>query len=271
MVISLDTLILSELSADFLLLLAVDRLCAKNAPLPRLLAGAAIGAGYSAALVLGCSAAACWVFKLASALLMLLAAFGAGRGFFRAAAVFAASGAAFAGVTVAVSLACGKFGAKQMLLSFALSYALLGVALRYSAARGGPEKAVLRLGSRSVSLMALRDTGNSLRDAVTGAPVLIADEALLVKLLPPETRSILAETSGVSPPERLEALGKAGCTPLFRLLPYSSVGVSSGMLLCFRPDELRLGKRRVSPAIAALAPNKLSAKGEYSAIINGEA
>ncbi len=271
MVIYLDTLILSELSADFLLLLAVDRLCAKNAPLPRLLAGAAIGAGYSVSLVLGFTAAACWIFKLLSAIVMLLAAFGAGRGFFRAAAVFAASGAAFAGISVAVSLACESFGAKQMLLSFALSYALLGGALRYSAARGGPEKVMLRLGGRSVSLMALRDTGNSLRDPVTGASVLIADEALLIKLLPPETRRVLSETSGASPPERLEALGNAGCSVSFRLLPYSSVGVEHGMLLCFRPDEIYIGKRRVSPAMAALAPNKLSARGEYSAIINGEA
>ena len=53
----------------------------------------------------------------------------------------------------------------------------------------------------------------------------------------------------------------------FRLIPYSAVGVTGGMLLAFRPDEIVVDGRNKTGMLLALSPNSVSDGGAYTALL----
>ena len=266
-VVYADSLAISELAADFMLLLATDRLCAVNAGWKRLLLGAAAGAAYSLLCLFGGDFWSMAAMKLVSAALMLLAAFGRREGFLRRAAVFALSAAIFAGISAAVALCGVGAGAKRQLFCFSVAYALLGTVLRFRGAGGGSVKVILKNGGERVELTALMDSGSSLRDPVSGAPALIAAEERLAPLLNENARSALKRTKGLPPEKRLELMWSDGAGHGFRLLPYSAVGVQHGMLLAFRPESATVGGKELRGLLAAMTPDEVTGSG-FSAIIN---
>ncbi len=253
-----------------MLLLATDKFCAAGVKWWRLLLAAAVGAAYSAMSTLWGGFWDSAVIKLLSAALMLLIAFGAKRKIIRIAAVFVICSAAFAGIVLAVSIVCGGFGAKQLMFSFAAAYALIAGILRFSAARGGTVRVVIKNRGQSISLIALKDTGSSLRDPVSGAAAIIAGERELLTLLDDDVRAELIGSRRESAEKRLELLWARGMGHGFKLLPYSVLGVENGLLLAFRVERVIIDGRERPGMIAAISPTEIAANGGYTAIVNGD-
>lgn len=253
-----------------MLLLATDRFCAAAVSWKRMLAASVVGALYSVLYVLMGDVLASVLMKIAFGVLMLLIAFGGRRDLLRCGAVFVVCSAAFAGIVLAVSVCCGGFGTKQVMFSFAAAYALMGGILRFSVPRGGTVKITLRHKGRSVSFTALRDTGSSLRDPVSGAAAIIAEEETLLPLLEENVRAALVKSRGQAAEKRLEQLWSVGLGHGFKLLPYSSLGVENGLLLAFRADYADVGGREIRGASAVLAGQTIAPGGEYSAIVSAE-
>ena len=106
---------------------------------------------------------------------------------------------------------------------------------------------------------------NKLMKVDVDAPVLVAEEAALYPLLSPELRAALRESRGRPPEERLELLWSRGLGSGFRLLPYRSVGVEGGLLLCFRPQAAALAGRPVPGLTIALSPTPI--RGPFEAVV----
>ena len=116
---------------------------------------------------------------------------------------------------------------------------------------------------KSIFVSALRDTGNTLRDAVTGKPVVVleADRGaeLLGRQLP---RKLLRDA-----PAAAEYL-HGQCPELHpRLISYRAVGTESGLLLAV-PCTAKLGKKRAE-VLTAFSPGPISDGGGYEALIGG--
>lgn len=94
-----------------------------------------------------------------------------------------------------------------------------------------------------VKFSALRDTGNTLRDPVSGEPVTVVG-GKTARLLSGLTASQLAD-----PVSAMAALKRQD----LRLIPYRTVGKASGMLLAKRFNDVRIGGRRGSGIIAFAA------------------
>ena len=119
-----------------------------------------------------------------------------------------------------------------------------------------------------MKLLALRDTGNTLQDPLTGRPVVVVEGEKLRPLLPELPR--LDRQSLAHPVELLRDLeGTAGDLRL-QLLPYRAVGVECGLLLALRVDQANCGGGEVRDCLTALSPTPLSDGGGYSALIGGE-
>ena len=258
-IIYIDALFFIDLAADYVLCLAAARVCGLRLKRRRYLLASLLGAAYSAAVFLpGLGFLSRPVFKLAAGLLMGLTAFGAERRPFRCAGVLLAMSAAFGGVLWALSLCSGgglengiSLSVRDLLLSFAICYAALSLLLRFKGKAAAKSKAEVRavfLG-RETRFTALVDTGNSLTDPATGAPVMLAC-AHALKPLFMENAALL---SALSPVELLEF-----CAALpelrgrFRLVPYSAVG-TSGLLPAFRPEELFIDEREDKELLIALS------------------
>lgn len=108
-----------------------------------------------------------------------------------------------------------------------------------------------------VNLTALRDTGNSLRDPVTGEQVLV---------LSPEAAFTL---TGLTVQQLRSPLDTLQHRPIpgLKLIPYRAVG-SSGFLLGLRFPDAKIGGRRRS-VVAAFAPEGLGRGDAFQALAGG--
>lgn len=114
----------------------------------------------------------------------------------------------------------------------------------------------LRYNGKHLCLTALHDTGNTLRDPVTGQRVLVigADAA--------------GELTGLTPSQLRCPVESVGSLPGLRLIPYRSIGKNSGFLLALRLKDVRIGRWQGS-SLVAFAPEGLGKEGVYQALTGG--
>lgn len=93
---------------------------------------------------------------------------------------------------------------------------------------------------KRLNLTALRDTGNTLRDPVTAEPVLVI------------SREAAGALTGLTAEELKNPMQTMLQHPLpgLRLIPYHTVGQPAGMLLAMRFADVKIGPRRQSAIVA---------------------
>ena len=281
-VIYVDTLFLLNAVIDYLLLLSAARLAGEPLRRLRFALAAALGGGYAVALfVPGLGFLSDPLCRLASALLMLLTAYGGGRRLLRQGLLFLLLTCALGGGVVAIGL-LGQGGLtrgggvfysaldiKTVLLSAAVCYGVLTLVFRrlaaHSALAGELVSVRLTLLGRQVELTALVDTGNTLTDPASGWPVMVAEGESLAGLFPREHRPGPEDLR--DPAGGMARLGTGEWRGRFRLLPYRSVGTDRGLLLAVRLDGAAMEGREQGPVLVALSPNPVSDGGGYRILI----
>ena len=161
---------------------------------------------------------------------------------------------------------------RDILIAAALSYGCLSLVLRgqFTHTRTGGQLQELTLSrqGRSVTVLALRDTGNTLQDPLTGRPVVVIEGARVQSLVP--ELPLLDRHSLSDPVALLRDLGGQAGSLRLQLLPYRAVGVECGMLLALRMDRADYGTRSIRNCLTALSPTPVSDGGGYCALIGGE-
>lgn len=276
MTVYVDLLFAVNTVINYLLLRGSAAIGGCPGPPWRLLAAGCLGGVYAVASVLP---GLWWLAKLPfqgiCAGIMLLAAFGWKKTTVRQGLYFFALSFAFGGaVLLAIQVVepdCLVLGSRAyyavsipaLLLLAGLGYGLAALVLNGCGTHAGGDivPLVLELRGRQVPVRALRDTGNTLHDPVTGQPVLVASGEVLQRLLP----EIPATEQTLMAPAALLGL-YPGCR--FRLIPYEAVGAKDGLLLAVR-CRLYRGKRRET-VLTAFSPTRLSSDGRYDALWGGE-
>ena len=153
-----------------------------------------------------------------------------------------------------------------LLFTGGASYALMKWGLSRLKHQGG-DIAQLEIlqGENRVRFTALRDTGNTLKDPISGCQVLVADWTLLRKLLP---GTELRQEQFKEPAALMELLAKSAPRTAFRLIPYKAVGVEHGLLLAMRPEEVRINGKKES-LLVGFSPVRVSDGGGYEALLGG--
>ena len=255
MEIYLDLAILLNFLVDFLLLLGTNRLSGFPPGAARCASSALLGAAYAAGCLLPGFAFLGSLFWRAVFLgLMGVLAFGCSVSAIKRCALFVILSMALGGI----ALSLGRGDIPVLLLAAGLVWLLCR--LSFDGGAGGQSylPVTLRYGGRELTLTALRDTGNTLRDPITGEQVLIIGAAAATRL------TGLTEDALAAP---LETLAKRPL-PGLRLIPYRAVGQGGSMLLAMRFGDVTIGSRRQS-AIVAFAPEGLGNGGMYQALAGG--
>lgn len=292
-VVYIDVLFLLNFCLDFILLAASGRLMRRRVPLWRLLLAAVMGAFYGIGLLF--PALSLFYYPAAAVLVSLLLIFAA-YGYHSAVSflkltasfylvAFAMGGAVLAGSTLinhgVVELG-GMSAMKAVTLAAAVPVAAIIGRRGYTALRRGwsQEDFCLHLqicvAGRSCELTALLDTGNDLREPLSGRPVVVVAYRDVMSLFPQRLRVAYESHSG-QPEAVLQAVGAAadqdGWARRLRLIPFASIGQRYGLMLGFRPDQVILqqdGKRIVSTAAIAIS-SQLQGNGQkYQAVVNPE-
>lgn len=253
MTIYLDLVLILNFTVDFLLLLGTNRLSGFPAGYLRSAAAAALGAVYATVCMLSrFSFLHNTLWRMVFLGLMGIVAFGMNPGAWKRTGIFMLLSFAMGGIALGI----GKAEIPMLLLSAAGVWFLSRIS--FGGRIGGREYIPITVteGDRSASVIALKDTGNTLRDPISGEQVLI---------LGPEAAERLLD---LSPDALLHPLETMQICPGLRLIPYSAVGQSGGMLLGRRFRQVRIGQRQCA-AVIAFAPEKIGAGQMYQALAGG--
>lgn len=255
MTVYLDLVAGLNFAVDFLLLWGTNCLCGFPSRIKRTAAAAALGGVYGGICLLpGFSFMGNTLWRLVSLMLMALIAFGHDQSAVRRGIVFVLLSMALGGI----ALGLDGSGAAGILLG-AVGIALMcAVGFRGRITGQKYVDVILRFGNRKTAITALRDTGNMLKDPITGESVTVVGSDIGCRLLG------LNEEDFLNPIEAMEKHPAVG----FRLIPFRAVGQPSGMLLAVRMDEVLIGNERAG-SLVAFAPQPIGASEGYQALTGG--
>ena len=130
-------------------------------------------------------------------------------------------------------------------------------------------KVKIRLNGKEETVEAMVDTGNMLKEPITGTPVVVVERNSLYELLPKEilnnTESILGGDFEKIPEEI-----KKEYVPKLKLIPFASLGKQNGMLIGIKPEKIEVINEQTEEeknAIIGIYNKSLTKKGEYKALI----
>ena len=254
MPVYIDLIMLLNFLVDFLLLLGTNRLSGFPPDCGKTALAAAIGGVYAGVCILpGFRFLGNLLWRTVSLVLMGLAAFGWNRSALQKNAVF-----------ILLSMALGGIAAGSHRRDFSgqiccagLLWLLCRFGFRGQVGSREYVPAELCWGERCVRLLALKDTGNTLRDPLTGEQVLVCGADVGEELLG------LPRMAFANPADALAA----GILPGLRLIPYHAVGRPSGMMLAIRLSPSKIGTEVRTPLVA-FAPEEI-ARGEVYRMLTG--
>lgn len=249
-----DLTVLFNFLVDYLLLFAAARLSGNGVRQGMLLLAAALGGLYAGTCMLpgfGFLGGTLWRLIFLGA--MALLAYGPRKSAWQQGGVFGLLSLSLGGMAqLAARNSPGK-----LILCAGLLWAACTFLLRGRAEAGQLIPLEISRGGATVRLTALRDTGNTLKDPVTGENVLVIDRdasRALTGLTPAQLENPLQTMTE----ERLPGL---------RLIPYRTVGQPGSFLLAMKVTDVILGGKR-RPTVVAFAPNSMGGM-TYQALIGG--
>ncbi len=283
-----DVLFATNLLVNYLILLATGKLSGRAVNHKRLLAASAAGGLYAvSAVVFPLTAAYSLPARLAFGLFMVAVSYPGqkAQSFITVAVSFYLCSAVAAGTAMALqdlrmasmikSAVSPADSAEVRWWIVAASLAILS-AVPVIAKAGGfqPGKPLpllgleLQVGGRILGLTGLVDTGNNLRDPVSGLPVVVVDWEPLRRIMPGEVFAFFLSTWDRMP----ESLSATPMGKRLRLIPYESLSGRKGVLPGFRPDHLVIlekdGQRVAKDAIVGVFRERLSPSGLYQALLH---
>lgn len=251
----LDLVVILNFLVDFLLIMGTNRLAGYPIGWGRGILAAVLGGIYGGmCLVPGFRFLGNHFWRVASLSLMAVLAFGYNRSAIQRGAVFILLSMALGGIALGSS---GSFW--MLILAGAVVWLLCRVSFRGTIGSQEYIPVELNWQGKRMSLVALRDTGNTLRDPLSGEPVLVAGADVAWELLG------LSEHQLLHPMETLTTAKLPG----MRLIPYRSVGQPGSMLLAVRIQDVKIEKCKKSYLIA-FAPQELG-RGEVYRMLAGGA
>lgn len=251
----LDLIIALNFAVDFLLLLGTNRLAGYPPSPGRAAIAAVLGALYGGACLLpGFGFLGNTLWRFVSLALMALTAFGFRMSALRRGILFTLLSMALGGV--AMGLSRSRFWSLVAAAGFVCALCVIG----FRGKAGGSAYIPVELcyAGKHLRLTALRDTGNTLRDPVTGQQVLVVGA------------EVARQLTGLTRQQLEKPVETMGSIPGLRLIPYRAVGQPGGMLLALRIPEVRIGKWKGS-TLVAFAPEGIGSEGEYQALTGGAA
>lgn len=182
------------------------------------------------------------------------------------------------GAAVAVYNAAGgsQLAAFIAALAAVLVVAELGWGVVHKSVRDGLFYVPIEIafGGETLTVNALLDTGNQLKDPLTGSPVIIVEHEALRPILPPDVEAVLAKAAAGDLGGLADLATSSRWSSRFRVIPFSSIGQEKGMLIGVRPDEVRIvdgnSKMSTSKVVIGIHERKLSPEGTYVALLHPE-
>ena len=126
------------------------------------------------------------------------------------------------------------------------------------------------LKQKSQTMKAFIDTGNLLKDPISGMPVVVIEATQLEELIPKEVICYLNE---ILEGKNAEILSQVANEHLlkFRIIPFSSLGKQNGLLLAFIADKVQIKTQEnltdLTNIMIGIYEKSLTKSGAYTALV----
>lgn len=171
----------------------------------------------------------------------------------------------------------GTYPLKVAILGGIVGFTITVIAFRFAKAKLTKKdiycNITIYFGKESITTTALLDTGNMLKDPITQMPVIVVEKEILKNILPDTILNHLNHIIGGDVPKEVYENENLAYITKFRVIPFSSIGKTNGMLLGFKADKIVVEqeeKEVIENVIVGIYENSLSKKGQYSALIGLE-
>lgn len=131
----------------------------------------------------------------------------------------------------------------------------------------------IEIDGKQIDLNAMLDTGNMLKDPITGKPVIVVEKSILYEILPKELLDNLEKILGGDLKNISEDI-KDKYVKKLKFIPFSSLGRQNGMLIGIKPnfveiiEEQKTQKR--NDIIIGIYEKSLTKDGRYRALMGIE-
>lgn len=120
---------------------------------------------------------------------------------------------------------------------------------------------------KCIKVRAMLDTGNLLKDPITGIPVIIVEKNNMMDILHEKIINSLEEIMQ----GKVNEFYETEYASRFRVIPFASLGKQNGMLLGFKPDKISLHLEEEviekTDIIIGIYEKALTKNGKYTALI----
>lgn len=126
------------------------------------------------------------------------------------------------------------------------------------------------INEKSIKVKALLDTGNLLKEPITGMPVIVVEHISLNSVLPTEILNNTEKILGGDTDELMKNEELSKIISRFRMIPFSSLGKQNGLLLGIKADSVNIEidekVQKINNVIIGIYDKSFTKNGAYSAI-----
>ncbi len=133
----------------------------------------------------------------------------------------------------------------------------------------------ISLNNKEIDLIALIDTGNSLKEPISQKPVIIAEFTALKAILPELVKRVYTQNNDLDLNLIAKIMEELGDEIKLRLIPFKSLGNDNGILIGFVPDSIKVYldngiKKLTDEIIVAIYNDKLATDEQYNGLLHPE-
>ena len=129
----------------------------------------------------------------------------------------------------------------------------------------------IKFRDKIISVKALIDSGNMLKEPISGCPVIVVEKYKLIDILPTEILQNLKEIIEGKFLCSNENTEISNYLPRFRVIPFSSLGKQNGLLLGIKVDKVTINfedeEKNVNDVIIGIYDEHLSKRESYTALV----
>ena len=129
----------------------------------------------------------------------------------------------------------------------------------------------IQIEDKTLNLKAMLDTGNLLKDPISGIPVVVVEKSKLYSILPTKLLDNIEKLIGGDGETLLDQIEEKEILTRFRMIPFSSVGKKNGLMLGFKANQIIIQKEEENQIhkdiIIGIFNQELSKNDQYSALI----
>ena len=134
----------------------------------------------------------------------------------------------------------GTYPIKIALLGGLVGFAVVYIAFKVVKSKMNKKNIIydmeIKMNKKVINIKAMLDTGNHLKDPITGIPVVVVEKDKLYGLLPSKVLNNVDKIIGGDWGD----IDDINYRTRFKMIPFSSIGKKNGMLLGFKVDEVNI-------------------------------